>query len=51
MRLAWPESGARWDVARSRNLVEAAMDPNVIMNRLIRLAKLDTTVFDEVRDD
>ena len=27
------------------------MDPNVIMNRLIRLAKLDTTVFDEVRDD
>lgn len=27
------------------------MDPNVIMNRIIRLAKLDTTVFDEVRDD
>lgn len=27
------------------------MDPNVIINRLIRLAKLDTTVFDEVRDD
>jgi hypothetical protein len=27
------------------------MDPNVVMNRLIRLAKLDTTVFDEVRDD
>lgn len=27
------------------------MDPNVIMNRLIRLAKLDTAVFDEVRDD
>jgi hypothetical protein len=27
------------------------MDPNVILNRLIRLAKLDTTVFDEVRDD
>ncbi len=27
------------------------MDPNVVMNRLVRLAKLDTTVFDEVRDD
>ncbi|MCZ7579024.1 MAG: YIP1 family protein [Dehalococcoidia bacterium] len=27
------------------------MDPNVIINRIIRLAKLDTTVFDEVRDD
>lgn len=27
------------------------MDPNVILNRIIRLAKLDTTVFDEVRDD
>ena len=27
------------------------MDPNVIVNRIIRLAKLDTTVFDEVRDD
>ncbi len=27
------------------------MDPNVIINRLVRLAKLDTTVFDEVRDD
>lgn len=27
------------------------MDPNVIMNRLLRLARLDTTVFDEVRDD
>jgi hypothetical protein len=27
------------------------MDPNVILNRLVRLAKLDTTVFDEVRDD
>jgi hypothetical protein len=27
------------------------MDPNVILNRLMRLAKLDTTVFDEVRDD
>jgi len=27
------------------------MDPNVIINRLIRLAKLDTSVFDEVRDD
>ncbi len=27
------------------------MDPNVILNRLLRLARLDTTVFDEVRDD
>ena len=27
------------------------MDPTVIINRLVRLAKLDTTVFDEVRDD
>ncbi|MEO8538345.1 MAG: hypothetical protein ABI577_01300 [bacterium] len=27
------------------------MDPNLIMNRLLRLARLDTTVFDEVRDD
>lgn len=27
------------------------MDPNAIVNRLIRLAKLDTSVFDEVRDD
>jgi len=27
------------------------MDPNVILNRIMRLAKLDTTVFDEVRDD
>ncbi|HQW50496.1 MAG TPA: hypothetical protein PL082_00455 [Tepidiformaceae bacterium] len=27
------------------------MDPNAIINRLIRLAKLDTSVFDEVRDD
>ena len=27
------------------------MDPNVVMNRLVRLIKLDTTVFDEVRDD
>ncbi len=27
------------------------MDPNLILNRLLRLAKLDTTVFDEVRDD
>lgn len=27
------------------------MDPNVVMNRLGRLARLDTTVFDEVRDD
>lgn len=27
------------------------MDPNVILNRLARLARLDTSVFDEVRDD
>lgn len=27
------------------------MDPNAILNRLMRLARLDTTVFDEVRDD
>lgn len=27
------------------------MDPNVVFNRLGRLARLDTTVFDEVRDD
>lgn len=27
------------------------MDPNVILNRLVRLLRLDTTVFDEVRDD
>lgn len=27
------------------------MDPNVIVNRLVRLLKLDTSVFDEVRDD
>lgn len=27
------------------------MDPNAVINRLVRLAKLDTTVFDEVRDD
>lgn len=27
------------------------MDPNLILNRLMRLARLDTTVFDEVRDD
>ena len=27
------------------------MDPNVVLNRLKRLAQLDTTVFDEVRDD
>ncbi|MCC7362827.1 MAG: hypothetical protein IT303_00515 [Dehalococcoidia bacterium] len=27
------------------------MDPNVILNRIGRLARLDTTVFDEVRDD
>ncbi len=27
------------------------MDPNVILNRVMRLARLDTSVFDEVRDD
>ena len=27
------------------------MDPNAIFNKILRLAKLDTTVFDEVRDD
>jgi hypothetical protein len=27
------------------------MDPNLILNRLNRLVRLDTTVFDEVRDD
>lgn len=27
------------------------MDPNLILNKIVRLAKLDTTVFDEVRDD
>ncbi len=27
------------------------MDPNAVINRLVRLARLDTTVFDEVRDD
>ncbi|OAI43183.1 hypothetical protein AYO38_10970 [bacterium SCGC AG-212-C10] len=27
------------------------MDPNVIVNRVLRLARLDTSVFDEVRDD
>lgn len=27
------------------------MDPNVIIQRVLRLARLDTTVFDEVRDD
>ena len=27
------------------------MDPNVVLSRLLRLARLDTTVFDEVRDD
>ena len=27
------------------------MDPNVVMTRLSRLARLDTSVFDEVRDD
>ncbi len=27
------------------------MDPNAVLNRVMRLARLDTTVFDEVRDD
>lgn len=27
------------------------MDPNAVINRIVRLAKLDTTVFDEVKDD
>lgn len=27
------------------------MDPNAILNKVLRLARLDTTVFDEVRDD
>ena len=27
------------------------MDPNLVVNRVLRLARLDTTVFDEVRDD
>lgn len=27
------------------------MDPNVVLNRVGRLARLDTTVFDEVKDD
>src|SRR5690606_23271567 len=27
------------------------MDPNVVLNRVARLARLDTTVFEEVRDD
>lgn len=27
------------------------MDPNLILNRIMRLARLDTSVFDEVRDD
>lgn len=27
------------------------MDPNAIVNRILRLAQLDTSVFDEVRDD
>lgn len=27
------------------------MDPNVTLNRIMRLARLDTSVFDEVRDD
>ncbi|MGH2633725.1 MAG: YIP1 family protein [Tepidiformaceae bacterium] len=27
------------------------MDPNAVINRVMRLARLDTTVFDEVRDD
>lgn len=30
---------------------EAILDPNLILNRVMRLARLDTTVFDEVRDD
>lgn len=30
---------------------EATLDPNLILNRVMRLARLDTTVFDEVRDD
>lgn len=27
------------------------MDPNLVINRILRLARLDTSVFDEVRDD
>jgi hypothetical protein len=27
------------------------MDPNAIVNRVLRLARMDTSVFDEVRDD
>ncbi len=27
------------------------MDPNAVLNRIMRLARLDTTVFDEVKDD
>jgi len=27
------------------------MDPNAVLNRVMRLARLDTSVFDEVRDD
>ena len=27
------------------------MDPNLVMNRLMRLVRFDTTVFDDVRDD
>jgi hypothetical protein len=27
------------------------MDPNVVLNRIARLARLDTSVFDEVKDD
>lgn len=27
------------------------MDPNLILNKIVRLARLDTTVFDDVRDD
>lgn len=27
------------------------MDPNAVLNRIVRLARLDTTVFDEVKDD
>lgn len=36
----------------SRATTEASsLDPNLILNRVMRLARLDTTVFDEVRDD
>jgi hypothetical protein len=30
---------------------EAAMDPQVYVNRVIRMVKLDTTVFEDMRDD